>query len=310
MVFEISPMRLVVYLLTFSSALASAESIGSTESFRLDSSSAQFRIMKLLGTAPIHDGPNCFNAAAYVHGFVDARTLVGGVEFDYYLKKFCQPAIGGIQAGDILAVVNPQKVMHAAVAIDREIILEKPTVSGREGKADPEWVALHPEEGNYRSVRMKDSRWFDGVSKYAVGTQLETHRCASNEKVREVLAPMRDLPALQLVERLRRNFETIATRKEPLRWSEHSMMRMDIVRLAQEIDKLDGSKESDLYTFVVAESTLQSLIYMDREAELTPEFKLAFEKLHASATELNDKITSKPALEANYEKSGKWPLEH
>lgn len=61
----------LLFTLTLSVQFAHAESLGSSESTVFGGSTSQPRIMQLLGSTPVKDGPNCFNAAAFVRGFVD-----------------------------------------------------------------------------------------------------------------------------------------------------------------------------------------------------------------------------------------------
>lgn len=225
-------------------------------------------------------------------------SLTDSFELSFYLKKFCAEKTDGIRAGDILTVVSEERLKHAAIAMDSETIFEKPSVSGREGKGDPKWVAAHPEDGNYRTIRRKDSRWFSGYGESSEGTRVVVHRCVSPDVAREQLAEMRRLPSIQLAERIRRSFETIATRKSQLNWNEYDMLRQDILRFAGELNKLDGTKESDQLAHALNTSIWQNLIFLNKESELTPEFQLAFEKLEVAGADLRDRIEAY-ALEAD-----------
>jgi hypothetical protein len=295
-------MRLVLLFLSFvvSSAIH-ADSIGSSDTFNLEGASAQSRLMRLLGTEAIHDGPNCFSAAAYFHGFVDTLAMVGSDELAFYLHKLCSKKTGEIQPGDILTVISPGDLKHAAVAVDREIILEKSSLSGRDGKADPEWVRSHPAEYRYRTIRRKESRWFDGQNKDNANTQIEIHRCLSVETVRKKLAELRKLPAMQIAERIKHRMQNIALREDKLNWSEQSMLRMDIAEFAKALAKLDGTQESHVYARTVANSIFQNMILLSAETALPPDAELAFKNLSQAEGDLYQRILQAniPRLEAD-----------
>jgi hypothetical protein len=294
-------MRLILFFLSFViSGAVHAESV-SSETFNLEDASAQSRVKRLLISDAIHDGPNCFNAAAYSHGFVDTLAMVSSDELSFYLKKLCTKKTGEIQAGDILTVVSQRNLQHAVVAVDRDIILEKSSLSGRDGKYDPAWVKSHPMEYRYRTIRRKESRWFDGYSKDSVNSQIEVYRCGSVETAQKKLADLRKLPAMQIAERIKHRLQNIALREDPLNWNEQSLLRMDVMAFAKALAQLDGTQESHVYARTVANSIYQNMILLSMEAAFPADVELAHENLSKAESDLYQKIlqANTRRLEAN-----------
>jgi len=258
--------------------------------------------MRLLGTRAIHDGPNCFNAAAYLHGFVDSVAMVGAKEMDFYLKRFCKPVSGEPQRGDILTLTSGKNSLeHAGTVMDRDVVFEKASYSGQEGKTFHKWVADHPTDYRYVVVRRRDSRWFSGENPKTDGMRREIHRCPSMETVKAKLSALRKGRIFELADRIKLRFQDIALSPEKLNWSAQTVLRQDIAEFVRELEKLDAKDPSTQLANAIGDSFWQNLIFNSKETPFTPDAAMAFNKLDKELDSLDVRIwqAKLPVVEAS-----------
>lgn len=285
-------MRLILCLLTFIALPAFAESIGEANA----PVAANSPLMKLLGTVAYQDGPNCMNATAYVHGFVDKVTTVAEFEFDFYLKNFCHLNTGAAKNGDIFVRYNGKTMLHTATLIGPDTIFEKASLSGRNSSMNPDFLRVHPEESDYSTKRMGESRWFNGTT--GSGT-IRVYRCEPSEKVREKILEMQTFPAVQMAERIKSKLQSISLSPDKFSWLENDRLRRDLNDLSVVIGKLDGRNLSHRYAAVLADSIEVHASYFPKPHP--PEMLWAIMRLRHSVKQLLLRTESTSQVEASNE---------
>jgi hypothetical protein len=184
-------MKAALTLLTILSCLSFASA---------ENSPAMVKAYQLSQQSVVQDGPNCFNTAMYMQGFVDEIVHTSSSESQFYLENFCREKSANEvpSTGDVISFRDSQDLsneIHETVMLENNQIIEKNSIYGTvkkpfEGDPVPGRYLIHNlQESLYSPIKSK--KLFDAVYTQKIFT------CQTAEQVQKAMATILQIPAVQ-----------------------------------------------------------------------------------------------------------------
>lgn len=259
-------MKLIALISVFLCVPASADSIGSAESF-VQSDSSNSRILKhaqstdlnwdairaLVGRKTHQDGPNCYNATFLAKGWTSVIAQTSDEEFKYYLWHFCEPVKDDLRAGDIFVqTAGPDRdTEHGAVFLGDGMLFEKPSIAGLYGgfawaKKIGTFEGDLEREATYAIRKTGDSDYFHETR--------NDYRCLPQTEVRRRLATFYRLREFAQIQKTKKLLSKLSFMRFPKKSEEFKRLPAEIDNLSRLLEKLKGDNDQDLFLYANAES--------------------------------------------------------
>tara|TARA_B110001454_G_scaffold106457_1_gene100171 strand:- start:5532 stop:6425 length:894 start_codon:yes stop_codon:yes gene_type:complete len=218
-----------------------------------------------------YDGPNCFNASLVAKGYMNTIQYVDGMEFLFYLDKFCQQQKQNLLSrGNVLVYFgkesyfedepsNGLQILHSSISLGEAQIFEKTSIDGvHSQKLDQ---ADRP--GRYEVKKINDSP-FSGDSGQNNGVKIRlSYACISSHIVRTQIEKLNSKSAINRLILFRSKFnQAILAPHGP----DKEATKKELDDFIKIVESVKGTSEADLYLAAISKSVLGTVnSFMDEK---------------------------------------------